>query len=66
MKNSLNRSKWEEIRSKRDQLLAECDWRSASDRTLEDDWKTYRQQLRDLPASTIDPYTVVFPEQPMS
>ena len=65
-KSRLTKNKWREVRSERDRLLAECDWRTASDRTLEDDWKTYRQQLRDLPASTTDPYAVVFPNKPMT
>ena len=29
----------------------ETDWRASSDLTLSDAWKTYRQALRDLPAS---------------
>ena len=35
----------------RDARLAACDWRASSDLTLADTWKTYRQALRDLPAS---------------
>ena len=31
--------------------IAESDWRAVGDRTLPDAWKTYRQQLRDLPNS---------------
>ena len=39
------------LRVERDRLLAETDWMANSDVTLADNWKTYRQALRDLPAS---------------
>jgi hypothetical protein len=39
-----------ELRSKRNKLLAETDYLALSDNTLSDDMKTYRQNLRDLPA----------------
>ena len=39
------------LRIERDAKLAACDWRASSDLTLADSWKTYRQALRDLPAS---------------
>ena len=39
------------LRVERDAKLATCDWRASSDLTLSDAWKTYRQALRDLPAS---------------
>ena len=45
---------WAGLRLKRDQKLAETDWRAGSDLTLADSWKTYRQALRDLPASYND------------
>ena len=45
---------WAALRSERDQKLAETDWMASSDLTLADPWKTYRQQLRDLPASYND------------
>jgi len=38
------------LRSRRNQLLAETDYLALSDNTLSDDMKTYRQDLRDLPA----------------
>ena len=40
------------LRIERDAKLAACDWRASSDLTLADSWKTYRQALRDLPASS--------------
>ena len=38
------------LRSRRNQLLAETDFYALSDVTLSDDMRTYRQELRDLPA----------------
>ena len=38
------------LRSKRNRLLAETDYYALSDVTLSDDMKTYRKDLRDLPA----------------
>ena len=39
------------LRIERDKKIALTDWRASSDLTLLDAWKTYRQALRDLPAS---------------
>ena len=39
------------LRLERNRLLAESDWMANSDVTMPDEWKTYRQQLRDFPAS---------------
>jgi len=39
-----------DLRNKRNVLLSETDWMANSDVTMSDDWKTYRQQLRDLPS----------------
>ena len=61
------------LREERDRLLTACDWRASSDLTLADDWKTYRQALRDLPASAspkldtdgnLDMSSVTFPTEP--
>ena len=38
------------LRSRRNQLLAQTDFYALSDVTMSDDMKTYRQELRDLPA----------------
>ena len=37
---------------------------SNSDVTMSDAWKTYRQQLRDLPANTSDPTNPTWPTKP--
>ena len=61
------------LRVERDAKLAACDWRASSDLTLADAWKTYRQALRDLPASAtpkvdsdgnLDMSSVTFPTEP--
>ena len=61
------------LRFERDARLAACDWRASSDLTLADSWKTYRQALRDLPASAspkidsngdLDMSSVTFPTEP--
>ena len=40
------------LRQERNQKLSETDWMANSDVTMTDDWKTYRQALRDLPSTT--------------
>ena len=40
-----------ELRKQRDAKLVETDWTALSDVTMADNMKTYRQALRDLPAS---------------
>ena len=61
------------LRVERDRLLATTDWRASSDLTLANAWKTYRQNLRDLPASAspkldtdgnLDMTSVTFPTKP--
>ena len=36
------------VREERNRLLKETDWMSGSDVTMTDEWKTYRQELRDI------------------
>ena len=55
------------LRRKRNKLLIETDWMANSDVTMSDDWKTYRQQLRDLPSGldTVEKVEAVeFPTKP--
>ena len=57
--------KWITIRSKRNQLLAESDWRAMPDApTMSDAWTTYREALRNLPSTESDPDDIVFPTEP--
>ena len=58
-------SAWEQVRAERNKLLAKSDWHAMSDLTMSDDWKTYRQALRDLPANTADPTDVTWPTTPL-
>ena len=39
------------LREERNRRIAKTDWRASSDLTLASAWGTYRQALRDLPAS---------------
>jgi len=39
------------LRIERNRRIAQTDWRAGSDLTLASAWSTYRQALRDLPAS---------------
>ena len=59
-----NNKKWEVIREKRNQLLAETDFYALSDVTMTTEMSNYRQALRDLPSSTSNPDDVVFPTKP--
>ena len=61
------------LRIERDRRIAKTDWRASSDLTLADAWKTYRQALRDLPASVspkldsnyeLDLTSVTWPTEP--
>ena len=61
------------LRVERDKRIAKTDWRASSDLTLADAWKTYRQALRDLPASAspkldsiheLDLTSVTWPTEP--
>ena len=42
---------WVQIRNERTRLLADTDWMASSDVTLNAAWRTYRQELRDLPSA---------------
>ena len=54
----------ETFRAERDSRLAQTDWMGLSDTTMSDEWKTYRQALRDLPASTSDYANPTWPTEP--
>jgi len=40
---------WDKLRRIRDAALEECDWRALKDVVLSTAWRTFRQELRDLP-----------------
>ena len=55
------------LREKRNRLLAETDYYALSDVTMSNDMKTYRQDLRDLPAGkdTLDKVNnAIWPTKP--
>ena len=56
---------FERIRNWRNAELALSDWTQLVDAKCDKAaWKTYRQELRDLPASDKDPKKIVFPTRP--
>lgn len=58
---------WSNIRSQRNIFLNESDWTQISDSPLseekKDEWKIYRQQLRDI-TNQNDPHNIVWPIKP--
>lgn len=48
---------WRALREQRNRKLAQSDWMANSDVTMSDEWKTYRQALRDFP-STLNNTTI--------
>lgn len=59
--------KWAEIREHRGELLKECDWVVLSDSPITgsqlENWKSYRQGLRDITSQT-NPFNIIWPTQP--
>lgn len=55
----------ERMRLHRNKLLAASDWTQTLDAPVDRDaWATYRQSLRDFPATWTPAPTVTFPEEP--
>lgn len=62
-----NNGKFNDIRIKRNKLLFNSDYTQLDDSTYagtKEEWKTYRQKLRDITKGVTDPDTIVFPEEP--
>ena len=58
---------FDELRNKRNMLLAQSDWRAVADLTISDEWKDYRKKLRDLPGTlnnTTVLETITWPTEP--
>ena len=59
---------WNELRAERNRRIAETDWEIVRHKELGTNvpaaLKTYRQELRDLPANTSDPANPVWPTKP--
>lgn len=56
----------ERMRAQRDRLLAESDWTQTADNPTgnAEGWATYRQALRDFPATWTPEETADFPDPP--
>ena len=58
---------WKRIRSQRDNLLSQSDWvvikAKETGGTISSAWKTYRQDLRDIPSQS-DPDNITWPTEP--
>ena len=52
-----------QVRAERDKLLALSDHMALADR-ITDEWRTYRQALRDIPAQAGFPTDVTWPVEP--
>ena len=68
--NEILQNKWNDVRRQRNELLSKSDryalidvWNSLSEEKQQE-WSTYRQQLRDLPQNYNDPDAIVFPTVP--
>ena len=70
--NDLQVYRADKLRQIRDHNLIACDWTQMADIPMSDElkteWRTYRQALRDLPATvgTPIPETETFPDPPTS
>ena len=56
---------WDRVRKERNELLAATDFYALTDVTMSDDMETFRQALRDVPASVENSEDVVWPEKPV-
>lgn len=61
-------NKWQSIRDQRNLLLSQSDWvvtkASETGVAVSDEWKTYRKELRDLPATQTDVDNITYPTKP--
>ena len=57
---------WREVKRNRDDILLKTDWRDLPSYPGDDqaEWRTYRQELRDLPQDYTDVEDIVFPTEP--
>ena len=52
------------LRQTRDFLISQSDWMGNQDYNISDEWKAYRQALRDVPANNADPDNISWPTKP--
>lgn len=62
-------SRWQNLRCERNIRISNTDWVMLSDISMttekKEEWKIYRQTLRDLPTNTVDPENVTWPTSPL-
>lgn len=60
---------WNNVRNIRNIMLNESDWTQMSDNDLSNEskseWANYRKLLRDITASTTDPFEIIYPRDPL-
>jgi hypothetical protein len=65
-----NTEAWYGIRVRRNQLLRECDYTVGRDSPYAEEqiavWMAYREELRNLPQTQIDPLCIVWPSKPFT
>jgi hypothetical protein len=64
MNAAVVKGNWDRARKERNELLAATDFYALTDVPMSADMATYRQALRDLPASVENSEDVVWPEKP--
>jgi len=52
-----------DVRAERNAKLADSDWRASQDVTMSDEWRDYRQALRDVP-SQLPSSSITWPTEP--
>ena len=61
------RTEWKQLRAERDRMLLESDKYALVDSTPpggQEAWLTYRQSLKDVPQTTLDPAKPEWPQKP--
>ena len=68
LQENLTNKAFDILRKARNKKLLECDWtqfpNSPLSETKKQEWDTYRQALRNLPANTSDPENPIWPTPP--
>ena len=54
------------IRNTRNSLISKSEWMGCSDVIMSDEWREYRQELRDITTQKGFPHNVEWPEEPTS
>ena len=64
--DKIQQTTWDQIKKERNSLLLESDWTQLSDVNIsnKEEWKSYRQALREITTTFQNPQDVVFPKKP--